>query len=396
MSQTGLSDDAGISYFSSAQSRHRVEPRSVLITMMVKSSSHRMYGASDQAIIATADDALIAKHAAVEAGYYQDPYIAAFSRGERRHVQPLIKRGTHARVCCIDRAITSFVNLIGQRTNGRSDIQVVVLGAGKDTSFFRYQAGLLMGHNSDERPTIRWYEVDHISMIQEKATMIQKSSLLDASAQALDTGCFVVQPARKEGTCFLIGHDLREDPGSLLESLSKNGLDRRLPTLFISECVQMYLPEPDSQRILQVLVESFQRVYLCCYEPILGSDAFGKVMEKNLIHAGVAGPNCCMIQTRTLSQHLSKLKAAGFVQAVGCDMWSAYETVITPEQRRRADQCEFLDELEEWMLIMRHYSFIVGSTDSSAIGKRFCEGGKGSLLGFVEEKSQRMSAVNGS
>jgi hypothetical protein len=74
-----------------------------------------------------------------------------------------------------------------------------------------------------------------------------------------------------------------------------------------------------------------------------------------------------------------------FWQATGCDMWSAYNHVITAEQRRRANQCEFLDEVEEWMIIMRHYCVVVASTQQCTIRKRYCEVGKDSPMGFSSD-----------
>jgi Leucine carboxyl methyltransferase len=185
-----------------------------------------------------------------------------------------------------------------------------------------------------------------------------------------------------------VGHDLRKDPLELLDKLTRQGFNQQSPTLYVMECVQMYMPEPTSENLLRALATGGPHSYLCCYEPILGSDPFGRVMEGNLYTAGVAQPNFCLIQTRTLEQQLQKLVAAGFVWAVGCDMWSAYETVVTAEQRHRANQCEFLDELEEWILIMRHYCFVVANADVTweAMGKLFCAVGADSPVGFATGK----------
>lgn len=154
----------------------------------------RKVNPSDRPIIATADDAILAKRATVAAGYYEDPFVEAIaahasgmssspaqasrtlsplheterfpgasnrlpsldegenisnqinssqqpvhhppnsgspvpvrrtmrpspfpannpmrpSPSREKHQQPIIKRGTHARVCCIDRAITAFAQL---------------------------------------------------------------------------------------------------------------------------------------------------------------------------------------------------------------------------------------------------------------------------------------------
>jgi drug/metabolite transporter (DMT)-like permease len=65
-------------------------------------------------------------------------------------------------------------------------------------------------------------------------------------------------------------------------------------------------------------------------------------------------------------------------------LWWAYSTILTPEQRQRAQACEFLDELEEWKLIMQHYCIVVACTTAS--GLDFCQ--TGPLLGLDASKSQ--------
>ena len=135
---------------------------------------------ANRSIMATANNAIVAKHAAVMAGYYDDPFLEPFCRqsdnvgtmgapGEvrsgsqsssldqhrqhqhhqypgRRQVQPIIKRGTHARVCCMDRVLSRFLGAPNKTK------QVVILGAGKDTSFFRYRNPV----SPDERFPVRF------------------------------------------------------------------------------------------------------------------------------------------------------------------------------------------------------------------------------------------------
>jgi O-methyltransferase involved in polyketide biosynthesis len=396
----------------------------------------------DRPVKATADDAMVAKLATTHAGYYVDPFLdamirnpvvgstgrerptrAAFNQnihmGRRRTIQPIIKRGTHARVCVMDRAISTFLKTTTTQTK---NIQIVNLGCGKDTSYFRYRNGNIMGmerededemkmasleekragaagaagaaqehieHEHEYDKQIHWYEVDHKSVIKEKASLIQNSNLLSSycpqliktkngyecksttSVAGTGDSSSCDEPASSSSSSsfssyHLVGHDLRESPAKLLEKLN---LDPTLPTLYIMECVSMYVPILASEKLLQAISVSADSTYFACYEPILdsnssnssnsSSDPFGRVMEQNLVKIGVASPECCLLRTRTLKDQLEKLIDCGFVRAVGCDMWSAYETIVTDAQRKRANQSEFLDEYEEWVLIMRHYCFVV-------------------------------------
>jgi O-methyltransferase involved in polyketide biosynthesis len=344
---------------------------------------------TDRPIVATAEDAILAKQACVLAGYYQDPFLDPFCRHSigvtassatvrRRQFQPIIKRGTHARVCCMDRAIAAFLNLTSQHAK----LQIVVLGAGKDTTYFRYRAGLLTDKKTDLN--IEWYEVDHPSVINDKAKTIEGSPTLLLTAMHLTNHGYRMEDS--SSTYHLIGHDLRESPQQLLEKLA---LDQSAPTLVLLECVLMYIPDDSSQLLLQSLSTCVDDILLCAYEPILGNDPFGTMMEQNLLKAGVATSSSCLVRTRTLASQLQKVIAGGFSVAVACDMWSAYETIITNDQRRRANQCEFLDEVEEWILIMRHYCFVAAHGGTrAASGNQFCRVGPESPLGFVTGKCQ--------
>jgi O-methyltransferase involved in polyketide biosynthesis len=408
-----------------------------------------------RSIMATANDAILAKQATVLAGYYKDPFLGPFCQSNvegvatgdggiaasgrqapspppqqqqrRRQFQPIIKRGTHARVCCMDRIISTFLDATVSTNNNNSFSssssnvpQIVVLGAGKDTSFFRYRAGLLNGNttttstttsnenNNDKTksPNVHWFEVDQMALIQDKAKTIQASDCAFFNNKTrINKRKSKFQPTphgyrleirdqfAEEDTMYtLLGHDLTDSPLVLLDKLQ---LNTDAPTLFLLECVLMYLPDASTRELLQAMSTASDDTLLACFEPILGSDAFGQVMERNLVKAQIATPTSCLLTVRTLPAQLEKLVACGFSShAMGCDMWSAYETIMTQEQRQRANQCEFLDELEEWMLIMRHYCFLVGhggKQPSGAMSEKYCCVGPDSPLGFVAGKCQVVS-----
>ena len=352
-----------------------------------------MQGNTDFRIIATAEDATATKYASVKAGYYEDPFVGAFhatshqQQRQQRPVQVIIKRGTFARVASVSRAIRSFLDLsFSEGPEGKVTAQVVVLGSGKDTAYFRLEHGFV-GGSASERPSVRWIEVDHLSVLQEKAAVIDRSRSLFGLSVSTDKNGSIqlasVHTGSPSSSCRFVAHDLRDDPRLLCDKLVGAGLDVDAPTLFISECVFMYIPDEASRSTLESLSKKFTQACLCLYEPILGSDSFGRIMEDNLTKAGVALTSSCLVRTRSLDSHLRKLTDSGFVQAIGCDMYAAYQMILTPEERRRANQCEFLDELEEFVLIMRHYCFIVACTEQSRVGRRLCQTGNNrSPLGF--------------
>jgi tRNA wybutosine-synthesizing protein 4 len=344
---------------------------------------------SDSSIISTADDAIGAKYAAVQAGYYKDPFLATLlpMKYQMRPSQPLIRRGTHARVMCMDRVIKTFIAT-------RENPHIVMLGSGKDTTFFRYTSGYFQDPVpattiDDETSSIKrvtWYEVDHPSMIQTKASKVrQHEAIFKSKVTPHSSGGFTV--TKHNSQCHLVGHDLRDAPADFLDKLSQHGLNPSSDSiLFVSECVQMYLIETASQNLWIHLRQTCPDACLALFDPIVGhsgNSRFGGMMEQNLLRLGVVTRDSSVLQTRTLSKHLEKLVTlSGWAQAVGCDMWSAYHTLMTAEQRQQATEVEVLDEVEEWRLIMQHYCLVVACT--SERGLEFCSS---PLLGFDPSKS---------
>jgi O-methyltransferase involved in polyketide biosynthesis len=341
----------------------------------------------DAIVMRTAEDAVTTKYAAVQAGYYKDPFIAGFAeKKQKRPVQVIIKRGTFARVAVIFKAISRFTHTVA---NSANRAQIVVLGAGKDTSFFR------LIHQSDSANlSLHWFEIDHPQVLEEKAASIEKSkNLFKASVRRNGKTIELRSSSGNEwpASCHLISFDLHNDPSAIIDMLVNLGLQKDSPTLLVSECLQMYLPVDTVNDLLKTFTGTLSDCHICSYEPIVLFDSFGKMMEFNLTKAGVTTPTCGFLQLRTLQSYLQHMQAAGFGMATGCDMHTAFETIIPATDRQLANRCEFLDELEEWMLIMRHYCFVVASTNSTSIvGQSFCKVGSSGLLGFVSGRCEEL------
>ena len=345
----------------------------------------------------TAGDAARAKHAAVQAGYYKDPFVQPFAPPVPRPIQVIIKRGTFARVMCVQRAVQSFIELVKEGSSAEDEKapggvpQIVCLGSGKDTSFFR-----LLHQGSLANSNVRWFEIDQDEMLREKVSVIKNNAkIFHSKVERQQPGVYQLtaddETSPWPATCHLVSHDLREDTRVLIDdALVPLGLERTCPTLVIMECVQMYLPVDAVDSILaSFLSSSLSDCHFCTYEPILRDDSFGSVMERNLTKARLILPDACLVQRRTTAAVLQAMQRAGAKRTVGCDMLHAYDDVMTPAQRATASKCEFLDELEEWTLIMRHYCLLVASNNEcSAVGRELCSVGEGSLIGFQPSHSE--------
>ncbi len=103
-----------------------------------------------------------------------------------------------------------------------------------------------------------------------------------------------------------------------------------------------------------------------------------------------------LLVSRTLQDQVDKLSQCGFQFVTGCDFMTSYDTIMSSDDRRRANLVEMLDEIEEWVLIMKHYCFVVAGScnksnsdsDSDSNGQkitlleRYCSVGDGGSLGF--------------
>jgi tRNA wybutosine-synthesizing protein 4 len=160
-----------------------------------------------QKVAETADDAALSKLSAARLGYVNDPFIPMFvpsNRPQRR--SPLINRGYFARVAAVDLILQRFVATCRRTGDGRS--QVISLGAGMDTTFFRLYAAAFLssqtngggggggsgGSSSSSSqqqhqhshsqpsslsgvPTV-YFEVDFADVTAKKASIVRKSSVL--------------------------------------------------------------------------------------------------------------------------------------------------------------------------------------------------------------------------
>ena len=468
---------------------------------------------NDRAVKSTADDAILAKLSCVEKKYYEDPYIHSMSLGASGLVnknrgngnnstssrtqhsryqggggrnastnvnstEPIIRKGTHARVKSIEKAIDAFLSLrlSCSSTNGNNDAgsthdnvdrQIVILGAGRDTTYLRYR--FQNNNNSNNGTNVNWYEVDHPSIIIQKAhswlpNCIPKEYEYNCNVNDEYENSYSVTIALKENddsnnyqmknhqkctsNYHLIGHDLRSPPSVLFDKLThpNHAYNRSIPTLFILECVIMYLPDVASRELFHYIAQSPTShsssthcdstlqggsfVAVVIYDPIPSNDRFGQLMIDNLQKVGI-GSNIAtsqqrqrsnnnndddnddshsqlsLVKTRTLQDQLTKLTQCGFDIATGCDMMDAYNYgIISTNERQRAARCEMLDELEEFVLLMKHYCLVVGvcsSKDDTAddvkanldttttitannrcVGYELCSVGEDSLMGFQD------------
>lgn len=270
-------------------------------------------------------------------------------------------------------AMTSLVNLF---LENNQECQIVSLGAGSDTRAFSLLAKYNRGKNSANKK-ILYHELDFDVMTKKKAQTIHGTPLLSnviyGDGNSPTQGATQLQPTEIHTPDYhLHACDLRtlSESSDLLQ-----GMTSTLPTLVISECCLCYLQPEESDKVFAWLVRHFQATGLgvVLYEPIGGGDAFGEVMIENLASRGISLPT--LKKYPTLKSEVSRLVDRGLAAAVvvadvvderpahgdsgrlaaACDMWYMYKYWISEAERARTAKLEFLDEIEELSLLLKHY-----------------------------------------
>ena len=227
----------------------------------------------DAGVRDTNADACVKKAACVAKGYWEDPFVGLFAKGRHPHDapnSPLINRGYWARVSAIWTVVTNFLRAFG----GRGP-QVLSIGAGWDTLYFRLRSQGLVPHSCV------WVEVDFPEVTRRKCEVLAKHAdlqrLLPRPEDLRCSATEVVSPAYS-----VLAADLRE-AGPLVQRLREAaGLRGSRPVLLVSECVLVYMAPAESDALLRAVAGAFPDLTVVAYEAVGPDDAFGRMMVSNL------------------------------------------------------------------------------------------------------------------
>lgn len=322
----------------------------------------------DQIVQATDTDAVSARHSAVSTGYLSDDYADLFIDNDtpltRRY--PIINRGTYVRTTAIDTLIHKFLSV-----DRDAPKQIISLGAGSDTRPPRFMS---------KYARLKYHEIDFENNARRKMRMLESEHArnkhgLVVSDSDNDTaktpyrvyihGDHVDDTDKSAASSYIIhGIDLREFASTRIPSPDIAHLNPVLPTLILSECCLCYSPTSTASAVMASLMNKFPLstpVASIFYEPIRPDDAFGRTMTSNLGARGISMPTVSMYPS--LETHRVRLREAGFVDGQGArDIHGIYyglasdgEEWISEAERARIESLEWLDEIEEWTLLARHY-----------------------------------------
>eukprot|EP01112_Ceratiomyxa_fruticulosa_P023189 TRINITY_DN876_c0_g2_i1.p1 TRINITY_DN876_c0_g2~~TRINITY_DN876_c0_g2_i1.p1 ORF type:complete len:348 (-),score=56.35 TRINITY_DN876_c0_g2_i1:63-1106(-) len=304
-----------------------------------------MLNSKRESVIGTNDDATSSKLSAVDLGYYTDPFLNCFVRKPSRR-PPLINRGYCARVLALEEILKTFCNSCVSSLNEESrNVQIVSLGAGFDTTFWR------MKNKGEFRNVYKYVEVDFPEVVKRKLAIIDKTKVLKDATDSTDGNQIY----------HILGLDLC-NVLDLDKMILSTGLNTSLPTLFISECVLVYLPGINGSNIIKWVAEKFPVSGFVTYDIIHPNDPFGKVMVSNLEAKGC--PLLSIAEFHDIPTQKQRYTSQGWNRVEILDMNDIYDHYISADVKRRIETIEHLDELEEWVLIQSHYIYVWAMNDN--------------------------------
>ncbi|KAM9305887.1 leucine carboxyl methyltransferase 1 [Gastrophryne carolinensis] len=307
---------------------------------------------ADEAVRATCDDASICKRFAVSVGYWRDPYIQYFVRQAKERKAPEINRGYYARVHGVHQLLYAFL----KRTE--CNCQIVNLGAGMDTTFWKLKDENLLPK--------KYYEVDFPAIVSRKLHSIKSKPPLSKPIMETHNGdALLINPHSLDSMRYaIIEADLRQ-PKDMEEKLKKVGMDPQLPTLFLAECVLVYMTPGQSANLLRWAADTFPTAMFINYEQVNMADRFGQIMVENLQRrqCNLAGVEVC----QSLQSQRDRLLSNGWHSADAWDMIRVYSS-LPHNDVARIEKLEFLDEKELLEQLLLHYCISWGTKDSLNLG----------------------------
>ncbi|KAF9902734.1 hypothetical protein EC991_004585 [Linnemannia zychae] len=321
--------------------------------------------ARDDVIKGTDDDAIISKLSAVNLGYLDDPFVKHFVKRPSRR-PPLINRDTFteqfikssamprqststtttATATALTSASAPGTTTPTAATTPTAGIkkQIVSLGCGSDTRYFKFKAKGLSAH--------KYFEIDFPESTAKKAIVIKKNKAFTdiIGDPDLKLGMGGVELYSKD-YCLLSG-DLREFTETIVPKLKAQGFDTSLPTLFLSECVLIYIQPGDSDAIVDWVGTNMDASLFVVYEQINPTDAFGAMMLRNLKARNIELPGIHAYPS--LKSQEERFTSRGWQAAKAVNMNKLHES-LCEQELRRISSLEIFDEVEEWQLLADHY-----------------------------------------
>lgn len=153
----------------------------------------------------------------------------------------------------------------------------------------------------------------------------------------------------------IMGVDLR-NVNEVNNKLQQAEIDFKLPTIFLAECVLVYIETKNGVNLLKWFSSHFESAVFVNYEQINMNDRFGDVMLGNLRARGcsLAGVDACT----SLDTQIQRFVNCGWHGARAWDMVQIYHS-LPQNERIRIERIEMLDEGELLVQLFQHYCILI-------------------------------------
>jgi [phosphatase 2A protein]-leucine-carboxy methyltransferase len=275
--------------------------------------------------------------------------------------------GTYTRTTALDILINAFLSHSDPQKPQTK--QIVSLGAGTDTRYFRLRS-------QNKHHNLIYHEFDFPTVSETKRRTVLGNPLLSKlneneihfpdsqkppPDQAAEWGFTQSKDGISETIYCCHPLDLRQLPYAQ-PTQPIHGLRTDIPTLIISECCLCYLEVDNSRDVVKWFADRIPSLGIILYEPIGVDDSFGQMMVANLAARGITMPS--LGSYKTLSDQKARLGELGFREGNGGqeaeNVEKIWEQWIPTAEKDRVDSLEGLDEVEEWQMLARHYAVVWG------------------------------------
>lgn len=306
--------------------------------------------ASDDPVIATNDDAAQCKRFAVEKGYWKDPFIPLLTQRSQIKHAPEINRGYYARVMAIRTFLRKFIEI----TEG--NCQVINLGAGFDTTYWLFKSEGVVAKS--------FIEMDFPNVTSKKCHFIRRGEILLKSIASEDEDIQMSKTDIHGQDYHLVSVNLK-NINEVEKKLHDCHIDKSLPTVFIAECVLVYIDLAMTNNLLKWISGNFTTAFFINYEQVNMHDKFGDVMIENLKQrdCSLPGVSACT----SLDTQKARFTESGWEGADGMIMTHVYNA-LPHADIKRIEKLEFMDERELLDQLFSHYCVVWAWKDPNNTG----------------------------
>ncbi|CRH01529.1 leucine carboxyl methyltransferase, putative [Plasmodium relictum] len=305
----------------------------------------------------TTYEAASSKLSAVQLGYYYDPFLKYFVKKIEKR-SPLINRGYYSRVV----ALRQYIELFMKSLHNTEYIQIVNIGAGLDTTFFWIY---------EKYKNVKYYEIDFYEILTEKTRIINDVELLNNFLK-YDENFEENKTDLINCVNYKMLYSDLNDWDSFEKNLISHSFDFNLPTIFICECVLIYLETESSDFLIKKLSELMKNTScIIVYEQVNPNTAFGKIMIDNFSSRGISLKS--IYKYNNLDLQLKRFKSLGWFNVYISDMNEIYDYHISNEEKKKIEKIEMFDEFEEWRLLQNHYFMLVAFNCYNNLNLKYLE-----------------------